>query len=95
MSRIVTVAVQVLPLTDDPYPVVDRAIAAIQASGLKYQVCPLETVLEGTWDECMKAAQAAHEACFTSGVQRAVTIIKISDGVDGSTIADKLEKYRP
>lgn len=49
MSRIVTVAVQVLPLTDDPYPVVDRAIAAIQASGLKYQVCPLETVLEGTW----------------------------------------------
>jgi len=98
-TRTVTVGVQVLPLCDDPYPVVDRAIAAIRATGIKYVVCPMETVLEGTLDACLAAARAAHEACFEAGsdgtrVQRALTILKISDGVNGSTIDDKMGKYR-
>jgi uncharacterized protein YqgV (UPF0045/DUF77 family) len=93
-ERIVTVAVQVLPLCDDPYPVVDWAIAAIRATGIRHQVCPMETVLEGTLDECLAAARAAHAACFEGGAQRALTIIKISDGVGGSTFDDKLAKYR-
>lgn len=93
-ERIVTVGVQVLPLCEDPYPVVDRAIAAIRATGIKHQVCPMETVLEGTLEACLAAARAAHDACFEGGVKRALTIIKISDGLDGSTIEDKMEKYR-
>jgi uncharacterized protein YqgV (UPF0045/DUF77 family) len=93
-SRIVTVSVQVLPSTADPYPVVDRAIAAIHNSGVRYQVTPMETVLEGTLDACLAAARAAHEACFEAGVQKAVTFIKIADAVEGSTIDDKLAKYR-
>lgn len=95
-DRTVTVGVQVLPLCDDPYPVVDRAIAAIQATGIKYLVCPMETVLEGTLEACLAAAQAAHNACLEpeTGVRRALTIVKISDGLDGSTIDDKLAKYR-
>ncbi len=93
-DRIVTVGVQVLPLCEDPYPVVDRAIAAIRATGIKHQVCPMETVLEGSLEACLAAARAAHDACFEGGVKRALTIIKISDGLDGSTIEDKMEKYR-
>jgi uncharacterized protein YqgV (UPF0045/DUF77 family) len=93
-QRTVTVGVQVLPLCENPYPVVDRAIAAIRATGITCQVCPLETVLEGTLDACLAAARAAHEACFEAGVQKALTLIKISDGVEGSTIADKMAKYR-
>jgi uncharacterized protein YqgV (UPF0045/DUF77 family) len=92
--HIVTVGIQVLPLTDDAYPIVDQAIAAIAATGIKYQVCPMETVVEGTLDQCLAAARAAHEAVMISGVRRALTYIKISDGIDGSTIDDKLEKYR-
>ncbi len=94
MLHIVTVGIQVLPLTDDAYPIVDQAIAAIAATGIKYQVSPMETVVEGTLDDCLAAARAAHEACMASGVRRALTFIKISDGVDGSTIDDKMEKYR-
>jgi uncharacterized protein YqgV (UPF0045/DUF77 family) len=94
MARTVTVGVQVLPLCDDPYPIVDRAIAAIKATGIKHQVCPMETVLEGTLDECLAAARAAHEACFEGSVRKALTYIKISDGVEGSTIDDKMAKYR-
>jgi uncharacterized protein YqgV (UPF0045/DUF77 family) len=93
-QRTVTVGVQVLPLCENPYPVVDRAIAAIRATGITYEVCPMETVLEGTLDACLAAARAAHDACFEAGVLKALTIIKISDGVEGSTIADKMAKYR-
>ena len=57
-------------------------------------MCPLETVLEGTLDECLAAARAAHDASFEAGVRRTLTILKISDGIDGSTIDDKLAKYR-
>lgn len=93
-SRTTVVGVQVLPFAEDPYPVVDRAIAAIQATGIHYMVTPMETVMEGPLEDCLRAAQAAHEACFDAGVQKAVTIIKISDAVNGSTISDKLAKYR-
>lgn len=93
-ERIVTVSVQVLPLADDPIPVVDKAIAAIQATGIKYMVTPMETVLEGTLDDCLHAAKQAHLACFEGGAQRAVSFIKIADALDGSTIDDKLAKYR-
>lgn len=94
MARTVTVSVQVLPLVESPYPVVDRAIAAIEATGIKFMVTPMETVMEGTLDDCLNAARAAHDACFESGAQHAVTIIKISDSLDGSTIDDKLANYR-
>lgn len=94
-SRTITMSVQVLPLTENnTYAVVDAAIAAIKATGIKYVVTPMETVLEGTWEDCMAAAKAAHDACFAQGVRQAVTYIKISDAVDGSTIDDKLANYR-
>jgi uncharacterized protein YqgV (UPF0045/DUF77 family) len=92
-ERTVTVSVQVLPLTENAYPIVDKAIAAITATGIHYQVTPMETVLQGTYDECMAAVKAAHDACFTAGVQSAVTYVKISDSVKGSTINDKMAKY--
>ena len=92
--HVVTVGIEVLPLSDDAYPIVDKAIAAIVATGIKYEVCPMETVVEGTLDECLNAVRAAHAACMASGVRRAMTIVKISDGTHGSTITDKMEKYR-
>jgi uncharacterized protein YqgV (UPF0045/DUF77 family) len=94
-QRIVNVGVQVLPLTGDALPVVDRAIAAIAASGLRYEVGPLETVIEGPFEEALNAAKAAHLACLEAGVPHVVTIIKIADGVAGGhTIDEKTAKYR-
>jgi uncharacterized protein YqgV (UPF0045/DUF77 family) len=93
-THLVTVSIQVVPLSDDAYAIVDRAIAAIAATGIRYQVCPMDTVVEGTLDACLAAARAAHEACMATGVLRAVTYLKISDAQHGSTIDDKMEKYR-
>jgi uncharacterized protein (TIGR00106 family) len=93
-KRTVNVAVQVLPLADDPYPVVDRAIQAIAESGVRYEVGPMETTMEGPLDDLLVAAKAAHLACFEAGARKVVTIIKIGDAVEGTTIEDKVAKYR-
>lgn len=95
MSNTVNVDIQVLPLTsEDVYPIVDRAIEVIQASGLKYEVGPMGTTLEGDLDTCMEVAKAAHRACFVDGVPRVVTMIKIGEAVGGSSMDEKISKYR-
>lgn len=93
-NRTVNVAVQVLPLAEDVYPIVDRAIAAIAAAGVRYEVGPMETVMEGPLDALLEAAKAAHLACFEAGAEKVVTIIKIGDAREGTTIDEKVGKYR-
>ncbi len=94
-DRIVNVGVQVLPLTEDALPIVDQAITAIAASGLRYEVGPLETTIEGPFDAALNAARAAHLACLEAGATHVVTIIKIADGRAGAhTIDEKTAKYR-
>ena len=94
-DRIVNIGVQVLPLTEDAIPMVDRAIEAIIASGLKYEVGPLETTIEGPFDAAWDAAKAAHLACIEAGAAHVVTIIKVADGAQGGmTIEEKTGKWR-
>lgn len=93
-NRTVNVAVQVLPLVEDAFPVVDRAIAVIAASGVTYEVGPMETVMEGPLDRLLEVAKAAHLACFEAGAGQVVTIIKIGDRIGGTTIDEKVSKYR-
>jgi uncharacterized protein (TIGR00106 family) len=93
-NRTVNVSVQVLPLTEDAFPIVDHAIEAIAAQGVRYEVTPMETVMEGQLDELLAAAKAAHLACFEAGAQKVVTLIKIGDSVHGTTIEEKVGKYR-
>ena len=93
-KRTVNVAVQVLPLAEDAFPIVDRAIEAIASHGVHYEVTAMETVMEGELDELLAAAKAAHLACFEAGATKVVTFIKIGDSVHGTTIEEKVSKYR-
>ena len=93
-NRTVNVAVQVLPLAEDVYAIVDRAIEVIAASGVKYEVGPMETVMEGPLDRLLEVAKAAHLACLEAGAEKVVTIIKIGDAVGGTSIEEKVAKYR-
>ena len=94
-KRTMNVGVQVLPLAEDVYPIVDRAIEAIQASGVKYEVGPLETTLEGDdLDQLLEVAKSAHRACFEAGAGKVVTIIKIAEALEGTSIEGKVGKYR-
>ena len=60
MTKTVNIALQVLPTsaTIHPYLLVDKAIEVIAASGLKYTVCPFETVMEGTYEEIMAVTRS-------------------------------------
>jgi uncharacterized protein (TIGR00106 family) len=92
--RTVNLSVQVLPLAEDVFPIVDQAIQAIASSGVRYEVGPMETVLEGELDDLLEVAKRAHLACFDAGANQVVTLIKIGDHRHGMTIKDKVGKYR-
>ena len=95
MSNQVIVDIEVLPATGgEVYPIVDRAIEVIQASGLNYAVGPMGTTVEGDLDSCMEVAKAAHRACFVNGVERVVTIIKVGESTGGTTIEGLVSKFR-
>ena len=93
-ERTVNVAVQVLPLHEDAYRMVGRAIGVIADSGVKYEVDPMETVMEGPLDTLLEVAKQAHLACFEAGAERVVTLIKIGDSTTGTSIEEKVAKYR-
>ena len=69
-------------------------IAVIQESGVKYEVGPMETTLEGTLDELLEVVKEAHRACFVEGVEHVVTLVKIGESVHGTSIEGKVSKYR-
>ena len=94
MSNTVNVSIQVLPLHPDPYPIVDGAIHEIQSAGVKYEVGPMETTMEGDLDALLEVVKAAHRACFVDGVEHVVTVVKIGEKVGGSSMEEKVSKYR-
>ncbi len=96
MNLYVTVAIQVLPKGEgkSSYALVDEAIAMIADSGLMYQVCPFETVIEGNYDDIMKLLKEVQLACYNAGADELMTYVKIQSRRDEIvTIEDKMEKY--
>ncbi len=86
--------------TDDArYAHVDAAIAALKATGLRVEVGPLGTSLEGPPDAVWAAVRAAHEACLRSGATSAVSVVKVAEGAadgpdSGPGIDDLVEPHR-
>lgn len=96
MTNKINLALQVLPrsTTKDSYELVDKAIKIIEQSGVKYKVCPFETVLEGNYDELMAIVKKVHEECYASGTETMMTYIKIqTSAIADVRIDDKMEKY--
>ena len=90
----ITVSFQVIPICEDPYPIVDKAIEVVQRSGVKYEVGPHETTMEGELERLLEIVRSGHRACFEAGAERVVTFVKIVEAVGGTTIEDKVAKYR-
>ncbi|MFN2126268.1 MAG: MTH1187 family thiamine-binding protein [Anaerolineales bacterium] len=97
MGHTINLAIQVIPksLKHDQYSLVDAAIEAIQQTGLKYEVCPFETVIEGEYGETMKAVKNAWTACFKAGAEEVLVNLKFQIRKGGDvTIEAKTGKYR-
>lgn len=96
MNNKVNIALQVLPSAKgkNTYSLVDKAIEVIQNSGIKYKVCPFETVMEGSYDEIMEIIKKVHETCYSNGTETMMTYIKIQTAANSDvSIEDKIEKY--
>lgn len=96
MNNVINVAFQILPRskTIDSYDLVDKAIEVIEKSGLKYKVCPFETVIEGEYDKIMKVIKDAQTACLEAGAEDFIAYIKMQvNNLKDVSIEDKIEKY--
>lgn len=96
MKNQINLAIQVIPSSNDRkvYDLVDEAIAVIQASGLRYQVCPFETVLEGDYDRIMEVVKQSIATCLSKGAEEILVNIKMQIKKDGDvTIEEKTGKY--
>jgi len=78
----------------DTYALVDDAIKVISDSGLRYRVCPFETVIEGPYQEIMDVVEKIQTTCFEKGGDELLVYLKIQNRKDGKvTIENKMEKY--
>jgi uncharacterized protein (TIGR00106 family) len=59
--------------------------------GIKYELTPMGTVIEGELDVLLDCARKMHRAAFGPEVKRVVTTIKIDDRLDKPlTMAEKI-----
>jgi uncharacterized protein (TIGR00106 family) len=74
----VHIAIQIVPIANLPlYPIIDKAINVIQASGVEYTVGPMETVMQGNYGRLMEIAKKAQQACFDAGADEVVVTMKV------------------
>lgn len=93
--------IQVIPrpvgTASDRYKHVDAAIAVIQASGLRYEVHALGTVIEGPAEKIWPLLQAIHQATLEAGAERTMSVIKVSSSAQagGPKVEELVRKFRP
>ncbi|NTW05937.1 MAG: thiamine-binding protein [Peptococcaceae bacterium] len=93
---IVNVSLQVIPITGEKssYPVVDKVIEYIADRGVKFLVGPMETTMEGEFDELIDIVKKAQEICIKEGASRVISVVKIDYSAKGVTMDEKIGKYR-
>lgn len=93
----INLAIQVIPksMSVDMYKLIDLAIDEISRSGLKYLVCPFETVVEGEYDEVMQLVKRVQDVCIEAGADEVLVNLKIQRSAKKDLyFEDKIEKFR-
>ena len=97
MKHTINLGIQIVPKskTIDAYTLVDHAIAVIGQSGIKYEVTPFETVMEGPQEELMSIALKAQEAVLKAGAEEVLVYYRMQVRKDGDvTMGEKTDKFR-
>ncbi|MHB0913665.1 MAG: MTH1187 family thiamine-binding protein [Armatimonadota bacterium] len=85
----------ITPMTEsDMKPFIDSAVREIERAGLKHEVGPVGTTVEGELDDVLDAIKHAHMAALDQGVERVVTEIRIDEKKGGLSIEQEVEDYR-
>lgn len=93
-----SVAIQILPnvtAREEKRAAVDAVIAYIHSSGVRYEVGPFETVMEGDYDQLMDIVKNCVQVCVRAGAPSVMGYVKISYDPNGAwSMEDKVGKYR-
>lgn len=95
--EIINLGLQIVPKSkgQESYDLVDKAIEVIQDSGVKYEVTPFETVMEGPQEHLMAIAIEAQNAVFNAGAEEVLIYYRLHVRKDSNvTIEEKTDKYR-
>lgn len=95
-NKKVNLSLQVVPInTESAYPIIDEAIFAIQRSGVKHEVQPFATLMEGELSELWQTVLAAKEAAINAGANELVLNIQVHLKKDKDVaLNEKTEKFR-
>jgi uncharacterized protein YqgV (UPF0045/DUF77 family) len=92
---IINASIQIVPLAEGHFPLIDKAIGLIQQSGLKYLVGAFETTIEGEYDAVQHLLRTLQDFCY--GEKQAQFLIYTKLHVSGGQhikIEDKIAKFR-
>ena len=96
-NYMVNASLQILPIVQNkhPYEWVDEAIAIIQQSGIKHEVGPFATQLEGNYADIMQVINDVNEYLFSKGCQEWICSVQVQIR-SGSAITgdEKTTKFR-
>ena len=92
----INAAIQLLPIkTDkDKYDLIDAAISLIQQSGLKYEVCPFETAVEGEADAVYELIHRIQDTTLEAGCTELLINVKIHAAARDLALTEKTGKFR-
>ena len=92
----INAAIQLLPVehAGNKYDLIDKAIELIKKSGLSYQVCPFETVVEGESEAVYALLQSIQNNALGNGCDELLLNIKIHAANRDLLFSDKLKNHR-
>ena len=85
VSGMAVCEISVVPVGTGSSSISDYVVEAqriIKKSGLKSQLGPMSTSVEGDLDKILEVVKEIHEACFRKGAKRVLTSVKIDDRRD-------------
>lgn len=88
------ISIQVIPKGENVIPMVDEAIKIIEESGVKYEVHPLETTMEGELSELFAVIEKMNVRMIEIGSPNVISQVKILYQPSGITMDTLTEKYR-
>ena len=96
-QHIINASIQLVPIVHDrhPYEWVDEAIEVIKSSGIKCQVGPFATVVEGKYDEVMEVIHQINEHLQKRNFAEWITNVQIQIRSNSDiTSGEKTEKHQ-
>lgn len=91
------VSIQIIPKTkngEDVIPYVDEAIAVIEKAGVKYEVHPLETTMEGNLSTLFNVIEEMNKRMIEIGSTNVISQIKVLYQPTGIEMNQLTEKYK-